>query len=447
MFDPSTTFRFAPTLGALLAAALPTVSLVAATPQDAAASDACPGDRWPGFRGNGTSVTQAVDLPMRWSDDEGVTWSVSLPGYGQSSPVVHGERVIVTSVEGPNKERCQVSCYRLGDGQLLWSRSYPASVEITSSKMVSRGAPTPVVDDQRVYAWFESGDLIALDHQGETLWRRSLVADFGGGYKGNHGFGGSLLAVDDGVVLLLDHDGPSFLARFAGDSGETLWQTERTSRISWSTPVLDAARGEVVVSSGGTVDGYALADGAQRWSVDNVQGNTVPSATVAGDLIVVGASKGDNLALRRTDSGCEVVWRAEDARPSGFGSPLVIGDAVLVVNKAGAVYAVDRATGALRFQQRIAQSCWASPVATAAGDRIYFFGKDGTTTVARAHADRLEVLAENERPTEDTVYGVAVVDRAILLREGRRLSCIGAAPAADAPADAPADESGAKGGG
>lgn len=43
--------------------------------------------------------------------------------------------------------------------------------------MMSRAAPTPVVDEKAIYAFFESGDLIALSHSGETLWKTSLASE------------------------------------------------------------------------------------------------------------------------------------------------------------------------------------------------------------------------------------------------------------------------------
>ena len=404
------------------------------------------GDRWPGFRGVGTSHTAAVDLPTTWGQEQNVAWTVTLPGHGQSSPVVFGDRVFVTSIEGPNKERCQVACYRLEDGYLLWSRGFSAGTEIKNSKMTSRGAPTPVVDDARVYAFFESGDLFAFDHDGETAWTRSFVEAMGGGYKGGHGFGSSLVAVDGGVVLSLDHNGPSFVTSINGADGSVRWSTPRTSRVSWSTPAASPQHGEVIVSSNGSVDGYALSDGAQRWTVGDISGNTVPSPMVAGDWILVGASKGANLALRRDGGDVTLAWEASSARPSSFASPVVFGGDVLIVNKAGVLYCVNLADGEMRYKQRLGESCWASPIV--AGELVYMFGKSGNTAVIRPGAEGAEVVAENELPTEGTVYGVAVVDRTFLVREGERLICIRAPAAADeAPSDEAAADDAASGGG
>ena len=44
---------------------------------------------------------------------------------------------------------------------------------------MSKGAPTPAVDAERLYAFFDSGDLLALTHDGQTVWHRKLGAEYG----------------------------------------------------------------------------------------------------------------------------------------------------------------------------------------------------------------------------------------------------------------------------
>src|SRR5215475_12070728 len=57
-----------------------------------------PNTDWPRWRGpNADGVADGRNLPTRWSQTENVRWSVTLPGWGTSSPVVYGNRVFVTS--------------------------------------------------------------------------------------------------------------------------------------------------------------------------------------------------------------------------------------------------------------------------------------------------------------------------------------------------------------
>jgi outer membrane protein assembly factor BamB len=389
------------------------------------------GADWPAFRGDGASVSQAVDLPTKWSDDEGVAWRLSLDGYGQSSPVVYGGRVYVTSARGEEKEQGIVTAVDLATGRRLWQQEVRATQKGPANDYTSRAAPTPVVDEAGVYAFFESGDLAAFDHEGKALWFRKLAAEYGE-LKGNHGIGGSLAQAGDLLFVAVDHDGPSYLAALEKKTGATRWKIDRPAKVSWSSPIVTRdAEPEIVWSSAGTVEAFRAADGKPLWSLDGLDGNTVPSATVTEKLVIVGsADAGQNLAVRRPDPNKPAVgklaedavaWRLKEASAS-FSSPLAYQGRVYLVNRAGAAFCVDEATGTTLWTARLSGSCWASPIGGAG--RVYFFGKDGVTTIA-ASGPKFEPLAENRLTVDDRVYGVAAVPGAFVMRTGEKLICVG----------------------
>src|SRR5580704_14334987 len=89
---------------------------------------------WPQFRGpGGLGVAPATEkgLPTTWDDDTNLAWKVELPGPGASSPIVVGDRVLVTCYSGygePNKKagdpknlRRHLLCYSRA-GKLLWKK-------------------------------------------------------------------------------------------------------------------------------------------------------------------------------------------------------------------------------------------------------------------------------------------------------------------------------------
>ena len=392
---------------------------------------AAPVAEWPGFRGDGTSLTSVADLPLKWSDTEGVAWQIETTGYGQSSPVVWGDKIFVTSIDGESKERCLVACYGLKDGKRLWQKELTAAVKVKDSDYVSRAAPTPIADAQRVYAFFESGDLFAFDHAGAQLWHRNLGKEYGE-YQGNHGLGGSLAQSGDALLVVVDHDGPSYLLAVSKQTGANKWKVERPSNISWSSPVVASppagnpnAPTEVIVSSKGRVEAYDVADGKLRWSLTGVQGNTTASPTVTEKLVIVGSSDvGQSVAIKREGKGTlgegDVAWRLTDAAAS-FSSPLAYQGKVYFINKSGVATCVEQATGKPLWTHRLA-SAWASPIGAAG--RIYYFGKDGTTSVVGPGAE-FESLSENALTIDGRLYGVAAVPGAFVLRTGRKLICVG----------------------
>ena len=57
-----------------------------------------PAQDWPEFRGpNGQGHSDAVDLPLTWSEAENIVWKVPIPGQGWSSPVMRDGKIWLTT--------------------------------------------------------------------------------------------------------------------------------------------------------------------------------------------------------------------------------------------------------------------------------------------------------------------------------------------------------------
>jgi len=383
-------------------------------------------EAWPGFRGTGNSHTAETGLPVEWSDTVNIRWRAALAGRGQSSPVGYGKHVYVTSIGGTKKEQLFIEAFDAESGAPVWKREFAATQTVEEvTDMISRGAPTPLADENGVYVFFESGDLFAMDTDGKQLWERRIVTEFGR-FQGNHGIGTSLAGDPDCLILLIDHEGPSFLLCLDKKTGQTRWKTGRTSRVSWSTPLVTGQ--EIIVSSNGSVDGYDLKTGAQTWTFPGIEMNTVASPSVDGDMIVIGSSAPNGcLAIKAGGSGdisaTHLLWRPSGVTAS-FGSPPIGREFVYFVNRAGVLQAVRRADGALAWQHRLPSSTWASPIL--AGDVIYCFCKDGTTAVLRPGGEGPAVLSLNRISlTEpDRIYGCAVLRKKFYLRTEKELICV-----------------------
>lgn len=415
------------------------------------------GNMWPAFLGAGNNASSSQSLPLQWTPTENVAWRAELPGGGQSSPIVWGDHVFVTSVEGPNKDVYHTVCIELAGGKEVWRKDLQNSFPVANSHYVSRAAPTPVVDADRVVALFESGDCVAYAHDGEELWRRVLGKDYGP-LTAEFGLGASPCQTASKVFVLLEHDGPSCLLALDKKTGETSWKADRTPRISWSSPVVMEIDGitQIVISSAGSVDGYEAESGELLWSFTDVGGNTGTTPIDSGNgRFLIGASAGRNGedAGSAADSNCLLQvarvngewsikreWVAEKASPS-WASPIMHEGLAYWINRAGVVYCFDAQTGEQVYANRIEQSCWATPIAV--GDRIYFFGQQGLVTVLAAGRE-FKILAENESWNEGTLpaeaplgeetseerkaaaamfskptlYGAAAVDGTLVMRVG-----------------------------
>ncbi|WP_146512266.1 outer membrane protein assembly factor BamB family protein [Thalassoglobus neptunius] len=419
---------------------------------------------WPGFLGEGASQLQMESLPLSWSPSEGIAWQRQLPGYGQSSPVVWDGTVFVTSVSGADKNTLHVVAFDLESGDLSWESETASTFPEKASVYISRAAPTPVVDADGIYAYFESGDVVALTRSGEERWKRSLSDDYGRP-KNKFGLSSSPVQTDDQVIILIDDEEAAYLISLSKETGETLWKTDRKPRTNWSSPAIVEIGGEpqVVCSSDGTVIGYDTKTGKELWTFDQVGGNraTTPQSPGEGQFFI-GASagrQGENATMARKSNGLLVVekqgsdyvpkfqWTTPKATPS-WASPVAHDGVAYWVNRSAVVFCVDVETGVDVFTERISESCWATPIGV--GERVYFFGKSGTTSVLRSGRE-FEVLAENKLWTEEnppvnnvpvaeeeteerrsaqamfsapTLYGVAVANDSFILRTGSQLFCV-----------------------
>lgn len=440
-------------------------------------------DTWPGFRNDGSSRTTARDLPVKWSPHENIAWRTELPGYGQSSPVVWKDRIFLTAIDGPEKEKLFILALDTNTGQVVWKKDYAASQKGKNNPMMSRAAPTPVVDRENVYCLFESGDLFAHSHDGGLIWQVSLTKNYGA-FKNNHGLGSSLAQSGRAVFVQVDHAGPSYLLAVDKATGKELWKAERPDRTAWTSPIVTTVNNTPIVlaSGGGTLTAYDAASGQVLATLEGLTGNTIPSPTAMGEFVAIGAGENrmkpdllasaqSNCLVRLTHTGgkfhFEPVWRGKKAI-SHHASPVIHQGHVYIVTKLGLVYCLDLKTGAEKYSERLDDEVWATPIA--AGEYLYFFGKSGITTVLKAGGE-FEKVASNRlwspeeyqarleaakkaaaqtlpKPPEgkgpgggpplpkeeaeatrysavgDVVYGVAAVEGAFFLRTGTELICV-----------------------
>lgn len=409
--------------------ALPAVS-VSAAPASPAAAAADPAS-WPGFRGRGDGQAPSAEV----SSEASLAWRREVPGYGQSSPVVWGDQALLTSVVGPEKEELILSSFDLASGEVRWRRRFAASLLLKSSDMVSRAAPTPVVDADRIYAFWESGDVIAVDHQGETLWRRRLAEEYGK-FEGNHGLGSSPVLAEGVLVVQVTHAGPSYLLGLDARSGQNLWKHDLPAKVAWTSPALVAGeKPQVIVSANGTVESLDLRSGARNWVISGIEKNTNASPVVRGDLLIApGSEVTSTVALRLGGRGElapeAVLWRTTNVS-AGFASPVFAGGCLILVNKTGIAACVDPASGQSHWQERLGDELWATPIA--AGDRVFFFTKKGKRLVYQVSPAAALQLASEELGTGDVVYGAAAAPGAFLLRTGHELLRLSASSASSGP--------------
>lgn len=391
---------------------------------------------WPNWRGpQANGLAPDKTLPLRWSATENIAWKTRLTGLGVSTPIVSGDRVFVTSQIGTGLRKAGnhprlvqggdaaaageralgggrsgdpadktifvVQAFNRADGRPLWEHRIEADGPLAPvHEKHNLASPSPVTDGKMVYAWFGTGQIVAVDMNGKVVWQRHLgkeVAPF----DINWGHTSSPALHGDLLLLLCDHAPASYLLAVDKATGKDRWKADRgKGRSSYSTPVVvDTPRGpEVIINSSERVDGYDLKTGELLWHVGDANRFPIPVPAVHDGIIYMsrGYRSGPYFALRAGGRGdlasSHVVWQVPTGAP--YVSSLLYHDGrVFMANDVGVLTAVDAKNGERVWQERVDGVFSASPVGGAG--HVYFASEGGVTFVVKGGA-KPEIVAEND---------------------------------------------------
>ena len=415
---------------------------------------------WPQWRGPGGQAHAESAAPLRWGRDQNILWKAPVEGRGHSSPIVVDDLIFLTSATSGEKvpgagaiihflgseeflhpdslgadQRLDVLLLALDrrNGALRWRREVRAGALPYDNRhrIGSYANPTPVSDGERVVAWFGTQGLYTFNLEGDLLWSQ----DFGG--VGTLGMGvatSPVLIAAAGLVVVqsdVEEGDGSFIAALDIATGAIRWRAERAQRVGWATPaVVQSAGGPSLVIALGTdeIVAYGADSGEERWRVEGLGGNAVPSPVASGDglvFAVTGYPRKNILALDLEDGSVRWAYR----KGQGYvPSPIFHRGTLYLVSDGGILTALDGETGEVIYEggrMPLPSRFFSSPVV--AGERIYLTSEDGDTHVIRP-GPQFEVLATNT-VDEPVMASPAIVDGTIYLRGAGHLYAI-AEPAA-----------------
>lgn len=385
-------------------------------------------EQWARFRGpNGTGLSDATTVPVKWNEDEH-NWKVKLPGTGHSSPVIWGDRILVTCSDRKTGRRTLV-CLNAHDGTAFWRRDFSAKVH-SQHQYNNFASTTPAVDSERVYMLWASPDevtLLAVDHAGKDVWRRGL-----GRFDSSHGIGTSPIVVGDLVVLGNDQKGKASLIAVDRRSGETRWQIDRNSGLTpASTPCLhdDGKRGPrlIFTSTAHGITAVEPTKGIVDWQLEKVfLDRCVGSPLSVGELVVASygfGAKGTRLvAVQPLAEAAEpkIVIDMTKSVPLTC-SPIAYKGLLFCWTDDGRITCLRLSNGEMVWQDKLSARFFGSPVCV--NGRLYCMSVDGEVFVIAA-GDKFELLARN--PLGEMSYATpAVAFGRLYLRTHEHLISVG----------------------
>ncbi len=379
------------------------------------------GADWRQFRGNDSSAVAPAGekVPAEVGPEKNVAWKAELPGRGVSSPVVADGRVFLTASDGPRHDRLSVLAFDAATGRRLWQRTVWATGPTQSHPKTCMAAPTPVTDGKRVVALFATGDLLALDRDGNVLWVRALNQESPGATDGR-GLASSPLLIGETVVVHLETQNTSFAAGVDLNTGADRWRIDRPREMCWTSPLAVPGRkpGEQLALLQGMTRLSAVEPltGKEVWHVER-ESDPIASGVLAGNVLYVPGTKGlAALELPAGGKAPKLLWEKPQL-VAGMASPVVLGGRLYGL-RGPILLSVDVKTGDVISRLRLTGAFSATPVA--AGGLLYCVNEAGLIQVVKP-GDKEDTRVHSGNLGETILATPAVAGGALYVRSDKHL--------------------------
>ena len=376
---------------------------------------------FPTFRGPwGSSQSTHKNIPVSWDGPSGknIIWKVEIPLPGFNSPVWWGDRLFVS---GANSQKRMIYCYNRNTGTLLWEKpvdNIPGSPATPPKVTEDTGlaAPSLCTDGQRVYGIFGTGDLIALDVNGNRLWAKNLGAP-----DNHYGHSSSLISWQNKLIIQYDTNQGGRLLAVDVLTGNIIWDMKRTSKISWASPIIAEVNGklQVITSSSPPVAGHDLETGKLLWTVDCLMGEVGPSP-VFGSGLVYASNEYARLVAIKPGAKPEIIWEADEYLPEV--ASLAFSDGLLfLATSYGIVVCHDAKTGEKLWEDDSGTGFYGSPMIS--DGKMYIVNMKGKAFIYKVSRE-LQAVGQPVLGENSVVTPVFAPGR-IYLRGDKYLYCIG----------------------
>lgn len=375
---------------------------------------------YPSFRGpfgNGVSAHRNIPVDFDGPSGKNILWKATVPLSGYNSPVIWGNKIFIS---GASAQKREVYCFDRNSGKLIWSKTAdnipgsPATAPRTTDD-TGLAAPSLYTDGIRVYAIFGTGDIIAFDMEGNRVWARNL------GVPDNHyGHSSSLIGWKEKLFVQYDTNRGQRLLALNVATGETIWETPRSVKISWASPILANVNGtfQIILATDPTVTAYNIDTGKEVWSVRGLMGEVGPSPAFGEGLVFATQEYATLMAINPANG--QIVWQ-DDEYLSEVASPVAAGGMVFIATSYGVLVAYDAKTGNKLWEHDDGPGYYSSPVVV--DNKLFIFDLDGRLQVYALEREK-KLLAESNLGAKITSTP-AFADGRMFIRAGTTLYCIG----------------------
>ncbi len=258
---------------------------------------------------NGDNRSRVTGIIKDWSGGLKKLWEVSYLCHGDgsatwSAPVIQGNRLIVC---GRDTENDLIFCIDPKNGDLLWQGSYRAKA-ISSHGAGARA--TPFIEDDRVYTYGRSGDIVCWSLlAGEQLWKTNVNEQ--GGEEPTWGHASSPLIL--GEYVIVQGGGSVQIIAFDKKTGEVAWKSGQGIAGYAAITSMDIDDTVVILAFHGK--GLAALDarnGNELWNFPwetNYDVNATTPVIIGDSVFITSGYKVGCALLKVNRGGAEMLWQ------------------------------------------------------------------------------------------------------------------------------------------
>src|SRR5581483_1422606 len=391
---------------------------------------------------------------LTWSSTDNIAWKVPIPGIGHSSPIVHGDRIFLTSCLEKDGDRVVMGLERR-TGKRLWQKTVLKAPLEKKHRLNSFSSSTPATDGKFVFVAFQRvrprtaedkyplkpRDVAWLPKElvsemvvacytvdGDLIWEKSP-----GQFYSRHGFCSSPILYKDTVIVNGDQDAEAYIVALEKSTGKERWRIDRPNRYrSYCAPLIVEAAGkmQMVLSGAKTVTSYDPDTGKLIWIIDGPTEQYVASPVWGDGLFFLTAGFPDyhNMGIRPDGVGnitkSHVAWHEKfpAARKASYvPSPIAYDKFFYMISDLGFLSCFEAKNGNRLWMESLGPHHSASPVV--ADGYIYLSDDKGVTYVLKG-GSAFELVSKN--PLDDECYASPAISQGqIFIRTLHYLWCIG----------------------
>ncbi|MCA9087420.1 MAG: PQQ-binding-like beta-propeller repeat protein [Planctomycetaceae bacterium] len=304
---------------------------------------------WPSFR-NGLKNQGVAETSL--PEEPKLLWEVASPDGVTSTPVIADGRVYVGTLSG------DLLCLELDTGKEVWK--YQTGVDVPPNELAPGFNSPLTLAPKTVLAGDDQGTMHAVDRaSGEKKWSFATLGEIVGG--------GAIV----GDRLIFGSHAEKLFA-LSLETGEPIWSVDTQGPVN-GTPTV--------------VDHFTFITGCSEplmHVIDTNSGEKVGGIPLDA-LLLASAAERDGILYFGTDAGAvhAINWKEKQSvweysvpkREQRIqSSPAVTEDLVVVGSRDKHLHAIDRKTGAGRWQFKTRAAIDSSPVVV--GNRVFFGGGD-----------------------------------------------------------------------